>query len=137
MAVFVVARPVYASTYYVDYAGGNDSGNGTSVGTAWKHAPNSTGSTGTAASITIQAGDTVLFKGGVLYRGSVTYAYAGTSGSLITYRGDNWPGLSGPNLLSTARQTSPVGRNVQVRAIVLATATGLIYIMSMRSPPHS
>jgi len=87
--------PIWATHYYVDFAGGNDSHAGTSTASAWKHAPGDVLASGTAAAATLVAGDTVLFKGGVLYRGQIRNAFSGTAGQPITFKGDGWPGLTG------------------------------------------
>ena len=39
VAVGLVAYPVWAATYYVDYSKGSDAQAGTSEAAAWKHAP--------------------------------------------------------------------------------------------------
>ena len=58
-------------TYYVDFASGNDGNSGTSTTAPWKHAPGDINATG-AANITLHPGDTVVFKGGVVYQGTNT-----------------------------------------------------------------
>ena len=65
--VFAISLCCHAANYYVDYAGGNDNNNGTSQTTAWMHCPEDGQATGTAASTSLQSGDTVIFKGGVSY----------------------------------------------------------------------
>jgi parallel beta-helix repeat protein len=80
----------YATTYYIDFAGGNDTNTGKTHASAWKHAPGDTNATGNAGSVTLNPGDLVLFKGGVVYRGSIKIQASGTAGHPITYRGDGW-----------------------------------------------
>jgi len=75
-----------AATYYVDFDGGSDSNAGTSTGTAWKHCPGDDNATG-SANITLSAGDTVNFKGGVAYRGSVVSIPSGSLGNRIEFIG--------------------------------------------------
>lgn len=65
--VFAISLCCHAANYYVDYAGGNDNNNGTSTTTPWMHCPEDSQATGTAASTTLNSGDTVIFKGGVSY----------------------------------------------------------------------
>ena len=84
----VVTSP--ASRYYVDFAGGSDSADGRSPAAAWKHAPGDPAATGNAAAVKLGAGDTVLLKGGVVYRGSIAIPASGEAGALITYQGDGW-----------------------------------------------
>lgn len=76
-----------AATYYVDFDGESDASAGTSTGTAWKHCKGDPNATGTAASTTPAAGDTIYFKGGVVYRGAISVASGGTVGNPIIYDG--------------------------------------------------
>ena len=89
--LLLLCANVNATTYYVDFASGNDANAGTSTSLAWQHPPGSTLATSTAASITVQPPDTVLFHGGVTYTlGSAEWitvpnesTYVGTS--VLTY----------------------------------------------------
>ena len=74
-----------AASYYVDFAEGSDAAAGTSTEAAWKHCPGDANATGTAASTSLSAGDTVNFKGGVIYRGAIALKKGGTAESRITY----------------------------------------------------
>lgn len=75
------------ATYYIDFAGGSNSNAGTSTGAPWKHCPGDANATGTPASTTLSAGDTVAFKGGVVYLGQLVVSVSGSSGNLITFDG--------------------------------------------------
>lgn len=77
-----------AATYYVDFDTGLDSNVGTTTGAAWKHCPGDDNATGTAAAATLAGGDTVIFKGGVAYRGVVNINWSGSGTSYITYDGN-------------------------------------------------
>ncbi len=85
-----------AATYYVDFVGGSDSNNGTSTSTPFQHCPKDASATGTAASVTLAAGDTINFKGGVIYKsgttiGSGLFQTSGTSNAPITFQtAANW-----------------------------------------------
>ena len=79
-----------ATTYFVDFAAGRDSANGTSPATPWQHAPGDAAATGTPASVTLGAGDIVRFKGGVAYRGSIRAQTDGNAGQPITYTGSGY-----------------------------------------------
>jgi hypothetical protein len=57
---------------------------------AWKHAPGDPAATGNPRTITLEPGDTVLFKGGVVYRGQIEIEADGTFSRPITYKGDGW-----------------------------------------------
>src|SRR5215471_11458186 len=72
-----------ATVYYVDIGLGNDSNNGTSVSSAWAHAPGTVGISGSGWA-TLRNGDTLLVKGGstnhfrievtpAFYQGTATY----------------------------------------------------------------
>src|SRR5258707_309243 len=60
-----------AATYYVDFASGNDASNGTSMSTPWKRSPGDGEATGNPRAKVLGPGDTVLFRGGVVYRGAI------------------------------------------------------------------
>jgi hypothetical protein len=82
------AKGVLATTYYVDYANGLDTNNGTSKLTPWKRAPGMNGATGNTNSITPVAGDNVIFKGCVTWP-NATFSWFpqgnGSSGNPIYY----------------------------------------------------
>ena len=77
----------WAATYYVDFESGSDSNPGTSTGSPWKHAKGDANATGVAASGTLLPGDTVFFKGGVIYRGKINSLASGSAANRITYDG--------------------------------------------------
>ena len=74
--------------YYVDFDSGNDNNNGTSTLTPWKHCPCDNNATGIAAATILQGGDTVIFKGGVHYRGEIKVNTSGGLGVPIVFDGD-------------------------------------------------
>jgi Right handed beta helix region len=76
-------------TYFVDFEAGSDTAAGTSQGAAWKHAPGDMAATGLAASSKLAAGNVVLFKGGVAYKGSIDVPASGTMGMPIVYDGNS------------------------------------------------
>lgn len=76
-------------TYYVDFAAGDDTNNGTSTSTPWKHAPEDVNATGVADGTTLDDGDIVVFKGGVTYEGTVIHTRDGASGNVITFISGN------------------------------------------------
>jgi hypothetical protein len=89
----VLAAGSTGKSYYVDYQNGDDANSGATPNTPWKHAPGDDNATG-AARLTLQPGDTVVFKGGVTYKGTATRNggrrvvfpnNSGTSNSPITY----------------------------------------------------
>ena len=77
-------------TYYVDFANGSDGAAGTSQTTAWKHSPGDSQATGVPAKIALASGDTVLFRAGVTYRGSIDVKNSGSADAPITLSGQGW-----------------------------------------------
>ena len=77
------------TTYYIDFDSGSDSNSGTARNSAWKHAPGDPNATANAKRVLVP-GDTILFKGGVHYRGSIIMGANGAAGNPITYKGDGW-----------------------------------------------
>lgn len=77
-----------ATTYYVDFDGGSDAADGQSAATAFKHCPGDRGAQGSAKAAELAPGDTVIFKGGVRYRGSINVNWAGGEDRPITYDGN-------------------------------------------------
>jgi len=77
------------TTYYVDFAAGLDLNPGTNPSTPWKHAPGDANARGVPANLTLQPGDTVVFKGGVVYNGTIVLPWSGLPGNPITYEGNS------------------------------------------------
>lgn len=84
-----VSINVTAATYYIDYTGGADTNNGTSTSTPFKHCPGDDNATSTSLATTLSGGDTIVFKGGVVYQGRVDLDWSGSAGSVITYDGNS------------------------------------------------
>jgi hypothetical protein len=76
------------TTYYVDFAGGSDANAGTSPSSAWQHTPGDANARGVPANVTLRPGDTILFKGGVVYNGAISVLWNGLAGRPITYDGN-------------------------------------------------
>lgn len=79
---------VGATTYYVDYDRGADSNPGTSTDAAWQHSPGDLVATGNAKAVKLGPGDIVRFKGGVVYRGSISITVSGAKGKPVVYDGN-------------------------------------------------
>ena len=71
------SRKTAPTIYYVDFAGGSDSNDGKSPSTPLKHCPGDPDAGGNASSVELFPGDTVVFKGGVEYRGTVNILWSG------------------------------------------------------------
>ncbi len=76
-------------TYYVDFVGGTDDADGLSPRTPFKRAPGDPAAQAKAAQVVLHPGDTVVFKGGVVYRGNIVCRWSGVEGQVITFRGDS------------------------------------------------
>lgn len=84
------AAPVGGTTWHVDWAAGSDQADGKTPATAWKRAPGDPGAQGRAADARLQPGDTVLFRAGVPYRGTIRLNASGTAQKPILYSGLGW-----------------------------------------------
>lgn len=82
--------PVAGTTYHVDFANGSDTADGLSPGTAWKRAPGDSRAGAIPRTTRLRPGDTILFRGGVAYRGTIVVRTAGTQDAPIRYIGDAW-----------------------------------------------
>lgn len=76
--------------YFIDYVNGDDRNDGLSPETAWKHAPGDINAAENPANIVLEPGVTVLFRGGVIYPGTISIPISGTSTDPVTYRGQGW-----------------------------------------------
>lgn len=100
LTCLVVGSNLFAATYYVDYAGGNDSNSGTSKSSPWQHAPGMNACTASCAATSPKAGDSIILKGGVTWPNAafpITWKWSGTSGAPINvgvdqtwYTGSSW-----------------------------------------------
>lgn len=90
IAVFALCVPsTFASTsYYVDFAEGDNTAEGGSPQTAWKHAPGDPNATDNPADVDLEPGDTIVFKGGVAYHGSITLEASGEPDNPIVVDGN-------------------------------------------------
>jgi len=97
-ALLLFAVPLSATTYYVDFATGADTNNGTSKVTPWKHAKGMLGCTNLCNSTAILPGDSVILKGNVTwpnaslgwlinYSGNASSTPVGCSGAGCVYVG--------------------------------------------------
>jgi parallel beta-helix repeat protein len=82
-----VAQPA-GRVFHVDYDGGSDERDGRSPQQAFRHAPGDPAAGGSAAGVSLQPGDTVRFKGGVRYRGTIELNWSGAEGAPIIFDGN-------------------------------------------------
>ena len=80
-------NPSAAATYFIDFVGGDDYAIGTSPSMPWKHGPGDPKALGRSGAAKLWPGDTVRFRGGVVYRGSIKASFDGSPGNPITYTG--------------------------------------------------
>jgi Right handed beta helix region len=78
----------WAATYYVDFSSGNDANSGLSSATPFKRCPGDSNATSTAFSVALAAGDRVIFKGGVSYKGQININWSGSIDNPIIYDGN-------------------------------------------------
>ncbi|MFW6155490.1 MAG: right-handed parallel beta-helix repeat-containing protein [Planctomycetota bacterium] len=88
VVIAVNAVPIVAPVYYVDFADGSDAYTGTSPDDPWQHCPGDSNVVGNAAGAALAPGDTVIFAGGVRYRGTIVCSRSGAPGQPITYDGN-------------------------------------------------
>lgn len=127
--------PAAATVYYVDYAGGNDTANGTSPSTPWKHAPGDPDAQGKAASASLGPGDIVRFKGGVAYRGSIRARFEGTADQPITYTGSGFG--TGAAIIEGADPVTAVTPCASAAACDGAPTWKTLSIVTFTPPPTS
>ncbi len=84
--------PAGSATYYVDWANGSNEAAGTSAGAAWKQAPGDPAATGRPAGTTLKPGDSLIFRPGIAYRGTISVPVSGTEAAPIGFSGAGWPG---------------------------------------------
>lgn len=110
LVLLLTASNAFAKTYYVNYSSGSDTKSGSDISNAFKHCPGDSNATGTASDISLAAGDTVLFKGGVVYKGQINVKWSGSSVSPITYDGNssgNWG--TGKAIIDGANKDDAIG----------------------------
>lgn len=78
-----------AATYHIDFTGGSNTADGLTAQTAWKHAPGDPNATDNPKAAVLAPGDTLLFKGGVSYRGSIKLTTSGAPDQPITLDGNS------------------------------------------------
>lgn len=112
-----------ASTYYVDSVGGNDANSGLSTARAIK-------SLSKASSLNLQPGDSVLFKRGEIFKGTLTIKNSGTASARIVYSAygsGSLPLISGYNVKAYGIDgQNKNGITVQNLAITEVTNSGIV-----------
>jgi parallel beta-helix repeat protein len=86
--LMTIPLPVFGATYYVDFAGGNNQADGLTPQTAWKHSPGDRNSKDKPSAVKLEAGDKIVFKGGVAYHGEIQLSVSGSEGKPITLDGN-------------------------------------------------
>ena len=99
LILLMLCQTVLATTYYVDWATGSDTNNGTSTATPWKRSPGMATATGTAKTTVLVSGDIVAFKGGSTH----LFDAAIVAKSGVTYDGELW----GTGTATIDRQNTP------------------------------
>lgn len=122
---FLLFSIANAADYYVDFSNGQDANDGLSQATSWQHAPGDPQATGAPAEAKLQPGDTVIFKGGVVYRGGVAINASGAPDARIAYRGNAWGDtlaiIDGSDLITgwqRCQTAEDAGGNANYRSLV-------------------
>lgn len=79
-----------ATNYHVDFVDGDDTRDGLTPSTAFKHSPGDRAAEANVAATTLNPGDRVLFKGGVTYSGSIAIQTSGDKETPIILDGSAW-----------------------------------------------
>jgi hypothetical protein len=111
--------PVRTPTYFVDFAAGDDTADGRSHSTPWKHAPGDGNATGGPAAARLAPGDVVLFKGGVPYYGTVTVTTSGTQATPIVLEGGPQEGWGSGRAIVDGQEMRSTGIAVTGASYVL------------------
>ena len=94
----------FATTYYVDFEGGDNEADGLSHRTAWKHSPGDRNCSDSPATVELQPGDLIQFKGGVQYSGEIILKVSGSEGKPIILDGNTDGSFgAGPAILDGSR----------------------------------
>ena len=129
-AVALLASACAAKPYFVDFENGSDAGGGGFPSDPWKHCPGDDGAQASARRAALSPGDTVYFRGGIVYKGQIAVQWRGASGAPVVYDGNSsgkwgWGKavIDGGNtwsngFVSTQRSVGGVIiRNFEIRAI--------------------
>ena len=93
VACLLGATAARGATYFVDFAEGSDENAGTSKQAPFQHCPGQRGLKGSAGKVELAPGDTIVFKGGVRYAGTVSITASGTKAAPIIYDGNTAGGF--------------------------------------------
>ena len=69
LAVVLGSSLSWGATYYVDFSNGLNTNTGKSQTSAWKNCPGDSAATDVSAQTSFAPGDSVIFRGGVDYKG--------------------------------------------------------------------
>mgnify|MGYP005840015307 CR=1 FL=1 len=93
-----------AAVYYVDFDSGADTHAGTTPDAPFQRAPGDPRAEANAAAVKLAPGDTVVLKGGVVYRGRINVTASGEEGRPITIDGNSAGAYGkGPAILDGSR----------------------------------
>ncbi len=89
LLLLITSSLSWSTTYYVDYVNGINSNTGKSQISAWKNCPGDAAATLLPMQTTLVANDTVIFKGGIVYKGETCVKWSGSGdANRITYDGN-------------------------------------------------
>jgi len=136
-----------STIYYVDYIDGSDSNSGTSPLSPWQHSPGDPNAVGNPQAVVLKPGDTIVFKGGVVYQfpssgGYIAAKASGSPGSPITYISGHllptpWPDSTSRAIIDGTNSTSDY-KDVTKNGIISLSNYSWIVIKGLEirdSPP--
>jgi len=89
LAVVLGSSLSWGATYYVDFSNGLNTNTGKSQISAWKNCPGDSAATDVSAQTSFAPGDSVIFRGGVDYKGQTKVKWSGTASAPIVYDGNS------------------------------------------------
>ncbi len=102
--LFLEIAAARAAVFYVDFEGGADTNAGTAPEAPFQRAPGDPKATANAAAVKLAPGDSVILKGGVVYRGRIKVTSSGDEGRPIIIDGNTGGTFGeGPALIDGSR----------------------------------
>ena len=89
LAVIALTSLCAAKPHYVDFVNGSDAASGGSPSDPWKHCPGDDSATARARGAALRPGDTVFFRGGIIYRGQIAMKWSGHGDAPVVYDGNS------------------------------------------------
>ncbi len=118
------------TTYYIDFENGQDTNNGTSETSPWKHCPGDVNATDIPNSYTPVPGDKFVFRGGVVYEGSIYLNNGGEADNYVIFSGSEWGSekaiIDGSNILTFAFSLQREAHFIKIDGYEIRNLTGTV-----------